>query len=80
MAILAIILTSSQLLSSHDPECGNQQILCEKLHAAELCFRAELLTKSPNYGWLPHKAARNAKDLILKFCHSFRDTASPLAS
>ena len=28
---------------------------------------------------MPHKAARNAKDLILKFCHSFRDTASPLA-
>ena len=29
---------------------------------------------------LPHKATRNVKDLILKFCHSFQDTASPLAT
>ena len=49
--------------------------LCQKVHTLIFAFQLNFWQK----WWLPHKAGRNAKDLILKFCHSFRDPASPLA-
>ena len=53
-----------------------------KVHTWYVCSLAQLFDKNPQRlcgWWLPNKAVWNAKDLILKFCHSFRDIASPLA-
>ena len=53
-----------------------------KVHTWYVCSPAQLFDKNPQRlcgWWLPNKAVWNAKDLILKFCHSFRDIASPLA-